>query len=210
MLSPRILAWLRERNVTQERPRLDEAATRRYCAKNRLPTWPSLLAIEARFGGLRGVASDTREIAFGVSKWFGHRKQIDDRLHLLVAIYDPISWFMDETGRIVEIDDLGESFYASDSIAHRIEQLALYDWHARNIFCVDGFRGRSLASELDLVHIREASDSRQRYWASPISGILVRESLEPSDYGKRDLVEKTWISARIPEAFDLAREITER
>lgn len=195
--------------ASRNSPRCDEAAARRYCAKHGIPTWPALLAIEANYGGLRGVGSDRRAIEFGVAKWFGRRREIDGRSHLLVAHYDPILWFMDEAGRIVEIDDLGERFYESDSIAHRIEQLALYDWCANNIASVPGFHGRALATALDLAHIHEASDSRQRYWASAISGILVRESLEPSDYGKRDLVEKTWISARTEDALERARELVE-
>ncbi|MFN0246784.1 MAG: hypothetical protein ACKV2T_07730 [Kofleriaceae bacterium] len=202
-LSPRVRAWLAAHGVTQQRPRLDEAATRRFCAKNKLPTWPSLLAIEARFGGLRGVASDSRVLEFGVST-FGWRREIDGRLHLLVAFFDPILWYMDEAGRIVEIDDLGHRFYESDTIDHRIEQLAVYDWQARHYRSIPGFHGHALAKQLDLIYISEASDSRQRHWASPISGILVRESLEPRDYGSRDLVETTWINARTKAALDRA------
>jgi hypothetical protein len=202
-LSSRVRAWLAAHGVTQQRPRLDEAATRRFCAKNKLPTWPSLLAIEARFGGLRGVASDSRVLEFGVST-FGWRREIDGRLHLLVAYFDPILWYMDEAGRIVEIDDLGHRFYESDSIDLRIEQLALYDWPGRHTGDIPGFHGGSIATALELIYIPEASDSRQRHWASPISGILVRESLEPRDYGSRDLVENTWINTRTKAALDHA------
>lgn len=209
MLSARATQWLHDRGVTQRRPRLTAAAMRRYLADQDLPPWPSLLAVEADFGGLGCITSDERELAFGADNWFGKRRDIDGRPHILVALYEPIRWFMDEGGRIVEIDDLGERFYESDTIAHRIEQLALFDWHGLHRKRLEGFCGRAIAEALDLELLGEACDSRQRFWASPGAtakrGILVRESREPSDYGKRDLVELTWIGAG--GAKDLARAV---
>lgn len=171
---------------------------RRYLTEHQLPAWPALIALESTVGGLGGITKDDRDVSIGVAPRFGTNRVIDGRTHLRVAHYDPILWFMDEAGRIVEIDDLGERFYESDSITHRIEQLALFDWHG-NVECVAGFQGAALAKALELLMIPEACDSRQRYWASPGAtarkGILVRESFEPRDYGSRELVEKTWISA---------------
>lgn len=126
-LSARATRWLDELGVTQRRRRLDEAALRRWLAKHEVPAWPALLAVEARYGGLANPSTSRREIGFGVGRWFGRRRMIDGREHRIVAGYSPIAWFMDEAGRVVEIDDLSEQFYESDTIEHRIEQLAVYD-----------------------------------------------------------------------------------
>ncbi|MGE0400870.1 MAG: hypothetical protein AB7T06_29435 [Kofleriaceae bacterium] len=208
MLSARARAWLAGHGVTQQRPRLDEVATRRYLDEHDLPRWQALVDVETTLGGLGGTASDERIVAFGIAEWFGARRRIDDRLHVLVATYSPISWFMDEAGRIVEIDDVGHRFYESDSIVHRIEQLSLVDWHGRHVHRALGARGRAVARALDLVPIVEASDSRQRFWASrdasPTTGVLVRESLEPDEYGKTALVQLTWITAGTRDELDRA------
>lgn len=196
-LSSRATAWLAGRGVTRQRAPLAERDLRRYLEEQQLPAWPALLAVEAALGGLGGTTPDERDVSIGVP--FGTSRMIDGRLHLCVGYYDPILWYMDEAGRIVEIDDLGERFYESDSVAHRIEQLALFDWHGGIIACVPGFQGTAVATAHGLLPLDEPSDSRQRFWASPGAnarkGILVRESLEPRDYGSRELVEKTWISA---------------
>jgi hypothetical protein len=205
-LSARATAWLDSLGVIQRRPRLGDPEMREWLASRNLPVWRSILAVEARYGGLGSPETYGREITFGVESWFGREHTIDGRRHLLVAAYWPISWFMDEAGRVVEIDDLAEQFYASDSIEHRIEQLAVFERFDDNAR-LEGFHGKTLANAFSLERLDEACDSRQRIWAGP--DLMVRESLEPPGYGKRGLVQLTWVSAdtkaRIQQAVALAR-----
>jgi hypothetical protein len=199
-LSTRARRWLADRGVERERRPADEESVRSALSRAGAPAWPKVIAVELRYGGLRGTdPNDACEVWFG--SWpdsgFGATRKIDERVHVLVGGNGPIRWFIDEAGRIVEIDDLGERFYESDTIEHRVEQLALFDV-GTHVKALEGRHGERIAKELHLVSLREPSDSRQRFWtrdAEDPSTLLVRESLEPSDYGRRDLVPRTWLSA---------------
>jgi len=112
-------------------------------------------------------------------------RMIFDRPHLRIGFYEPIAWYLDESGAVTEVDDLGHTFYRSDSLEKRLEQLALdVTAAAQSRERITGFVGNQLASQLGLVPLPEPSDSRQRYWATPDyavrqrDAILVRESSE--------------------------------
>ena len=197
-LSSTAQAWLIARGATRRRAPYPPGELERRTA---IPNWAPLRAVEATYGGLFGVdPEDMQEIWAGVDETgaFGAEKTIDGRAHRLVGGYGPILWFMDEAGRVVEIDDLGERFYESDTLTHRIEQLARFHFgtHAERL---EGGHGERLARALDLRAIEAATDSRQRYWEAADSSLLVRESLEPADYGSRTLVTLTWLMAPSPE-----------
>jgi hypothetical protein len=209
-LSARARTWLASVGAARARPRLLAEDLRALLEERGVPCWEALLRAEARYGGIGGEGSDGREIWFGPpSRWYGQRKTLDGRAHVLVAAFVPILWFMDETGRIVEIDDLGERFYESDSIDHRIEQLALFD--SGDSHRMAGRRGDELAAVLGLAPIVEAGDSQQRYWAKNGSahetgrGVLLSEVFTPSDYGARDRVWSTWLSS--PKKRELASAV---
>jgi hypothetical protein len=157
----------------------------------------SLVAVETTFGGLSGEASDGREIWFGVRgrTWFGRVRK--GRPLVAVACYSPIVWYMDEAGRVIEFDELGEGFYESDSIAHRIEELAI---HRTSGVSFAGKHGERFAKLLGLSEVAEVRDSMTRAWGEAardhVKGMLVTECFTPSDYGKKDRVWSTWIDAR--------------
>jgi hypothetical protein len=167
--------------------------------------WESLILLERDYGGISG--SDGRELYIGADGAPGGNlvrplKMIFDRPHVCIGYYAPIAWYLDESGAITEVDDQGRSFYRSDSLGKRLEQLALDvtaagDSRER----IQGFLGAQLASQLGLVPLPEPSDSRQRYWATPDfavrqrDAILVRESREPIDRGRAELADCTWVEA---------------
>jgi len=186
--------------AARSRAPLGRAQVERVLEERGLPRWEALARVEARYGGIAGEGDDGRELVLGITGAFGATRAIDGRKHVLVAGYSPIGWFMDEAGRVVEIDDLGERFYESDSIEHRIEQLALFD--AGGSQQLSGQLGEELAAALGLDPIPETSDSFQRYWGSGGSayehgsGVLLCECFTPSDYGAHDRVWSTWLSSR--------------
>jgi hypothetical protein len=191
-LSPTACAWLVARGV--------QPVSRAPLAT----TDPLLLAIHRRYGALSGIDPiDGRELWIASANGFGATRTIDERTHWLIGGYSPIAWWMDDAGVVVEIDDLGQRFYESDTLEHRIEQLALFD-HGPEVERLDGCHGERIAKALGLEPIDHATDSRQRYWMR--FELLVRESLEPSEYGQRDLVERTWVSGPTREAVRAAIE----
>ena len=170
------------------------------------PAWDALVRIEMQLGGLRGAdPRDERELWVQIEH--GAARLLDGEPHVVVGGYSPILWLVRESGRVVELDELGERFYESDSLVHRLEQLALFDSGvpARRY---EGARGEALAARLGLAPIPEASDSMQRYWGTGGSrfetseGVQVSECLTPSDYGARDRVWSTWISCAREEALE--------
>lgn len=217
-LSPLATAWLDSLGATETRAPYTSSELRRALAPNGLD-WEPIVRLEARFGGLGGCGGDGRELYVGADGHpgtpLGPPLRPDARFtrpHLAVGYYDPILWFSDETGRIVEVDDLGHTFYESDDIGKRLEQLALENVAAtRHVLRLDGFHGRALAEALGLVVLPEPSDSRQRYWATAgLDGakedaIVVRESLEPEAYASARLARSTWLYAGTSELLSRAR-----
>lgn len=195
----------------RERGPVPPSELRTLLEKLGVPPWPVFFDAEARYGGIAGVGSDDRELWIGARhRAYGAKRTLDGRPHCVLAAFSPILWYADEAGRIVEIDDLGERFYESDSIEHRIEQLALFD--AGDSERLDGRRGEEIAAILELEPVPEAADSRNRYWARGGSayehgkGVLLWECFTPSDYGKKDLVWSTWIMARAKRDLAAARK----
>lgn len=131
--------------------------------------------------------------------WLEHGAKpviIDGRAHVEVGGFDPIVWLCDDDGRLIELDDLGETFYRADSLAHRVEQLSLERERPVGQPAVHaGKVGEALAAARGLVSVPEASDSYRRIWMQPPGAprCQVIESLEPSAYGKKDLVQRTYV-----------------
>lgn len=198
-LSARALRWLASKGVRRVGPPCSEEETRALLARRGAPSWPVLVAVETTFGGLSGETPDGREIWFGAlgRTWFGRTQK--RRPLVAVGCYSPIVWYMDEGGRVLEFDELGEGFYESDSIAHRIEELAI---HRTSGVSFAGQHGERFAELLGLSEVAEVRDSMTRAWGEAAhdhaKGMLVTECFTPSDYGKKDRIWSTWVAAKEP------------
>jgi len=226
VLSPVARSWLSEQGATFKPTTLDrDALAGELTAAGQNP-WPSLLDLEERLGGLAvPLRADDRDLWCGV-RWslrLARRKRRALRLgwvvwgvpRVRVGGFSPIVWLMAEDGEVVEVDDLGESYYASSSGEKRIEQLAhddLVGGLTRGGYAhVDGFVGERIAAALGLVAVSAPSDAWQRWWASDgfitgesDEGLVVVEVRAPSDYGARDLVAHTYVHARSQAVRDAA------
>lgn len=174
-------------------------ARRRPTKRPPLPVVPDELAarLSAR---ARQWLSEATPHGDGRTVWLGRATKsvtIDGREHVAVGGFDPMTWYSDDEGHIVERDEHGVPFYRADSLAHRIERLSLErEGPSSGEFAVlPGKVGEALAAEWGLVLVPEASDSYQRIWvqAPGAPKCQVVESREPSDYGKSDLVHRTYV-----------------
>jgi hypothetical protein len=195
-LSRRALGWLAWNKVERVAPPCSKEQTKKLLRERGAPAWPVLVAVETTFGGLLGQTSDDRELWFGACGGPCFGKVRKSQPLVCVAAYSPILWYVDEAGRVFEFDELGEPFYESDSIAHRIEQLAV---HRTTGVCFTGRHGERSAKLLGLAEVGEARDSMTRAWGEPaqdhVKGVFVEECFTPSRYGARDRVWSTWIDA---------------
>ena len=216
-LSPRATEWLASLGVTRFRPAFDPATATAVLARAGLG-WAAALEAEARFGGLWGQPTDGREF------WLGllgpheppdagpRRLAIGGRPQVVLGWYGPIALCLDEAGRVTELDELGHTFYVADSLATRIEQLALDLWAVHeHREAIAGRVGRRLAEALGLERLEEPGDRRQSFWATPgltsssRRGVMVVESEEPVAYGAAELHGLTYVSAGSPG--ELARAL---
>lgn len=194
-LSRRAIAWLGARRVTRiAAPRSPEETTARLAAQG-APAWPVLLAVEATFGGLRGDTPDDRELWIGTcgGRWFGSPRK--GAPMYAVAAFSPIVWYMDEGGRVIEYDELGVNVYQSDSLAHRIEELAIHRTIGEPFA---GQHGERFAAALGLTEVAEVRDSMSRAWGEArhdhVRGTLVAEMFAPFEYGQTDRTWTTWVN----------------
>lgn len=115
---------------------------------------------------------------------------------------------MDEAGRVIEIDELGEGFFESDSIAHRIEELAIHRTSGERFA---GQHGARFAELLGLTEVLEVRDSMMRAWGEAAhdhqKGVLISECFTPSDDGTRDRVWSTWVSAKNAVVRELEKKM---
>jgi hypothetical protein len=202
-VSLRAQAWIAFVGARRRAPLAPTAVAHRL-ARVGAPSWPVLFDLEARFS-LEGDVVHGRFLWIGAKhRGFGRTRTIEGRPYVLAGGFDPILWYVGETGHVVEVDDLGERFFESDSVAHRIEQLALEEAAAYRQ--LSGRRGGELAETLDLLPIPEASDSKNAYWRGSDSeaqdGLLVLERFTPRAYGAREREWTTWLLAPKQSALD--------
>lgn len=204
-VSPPAQAWIAFVGGRRRAP-LAPTAVAKQLGRVSAPSWPVLLDLEARFS-LEGDMVHGQVLWVGAkNRLFGHPKTIEGRPYVLAGGFDPILWYVDETGRVVEVDDLGERFFESDSVAFRIEQLALEGPAAYRE--LSGRRGQEIAASLALLPIPEASDSKNAYWGTGGSdyeareGLLVIERFTPREYGAREREWTTWLMAPKESALE--------
>lgn len=117
------------------------------------------------------------------------------RPYTIVGGFDSLSWFVDAEGEVIEVDELGVSFYRADSLAQRMEQLALERGQRGTPVVHAGRVGAALAKARGLVLVREAKDSGHCTWmqreGEPPCQVV--ESFEPTEYGQTERVWRTYV-----------------
>jgi hypothetical protein len=116
--------------------------------------------------------------------------------YTLVGGFDMVVWLVDAEGKVIEVDDLGVSFYAADSLAQRMEQLALERERPPGVPSVHTGRvGAALAKARGLVLVGEAKDSGHCTWmqreGEPPCQVV--ESFEPTEHGATERVWRTYV-----------------
>lgn len=116
--------------------------------------------------------------------------------YTIVGGFDFLDWFVDAEGKVIEVDELGVPFYAADSLAHRMEQLALEHERPPGDPAVHPGRvGAALAKARGLVLVPEAKDSGHCTWmqreGEPPCQVV--ESFEPTEYGATERVWRTYV-----------------
>jgi len=115
--------------------------------------------------------------------------------YAIVGGFDSVNWFVDAEGKVIEVDELGVSFYAADSLAQRMEQLAL-ERERRGVPVVhDGRVGAPIAKARGLALVGEAKDSGHCTWmqCEGEQPCQVVESFEPTAYGRSERVWRTYV-----------------
>jgi hypothetical protein len=219
--SPVARAWLAAAGATlpdadpKRKGVVDRDALVSGLARHGFELTPELLALEETFGGVVGRRPDDRVLWIGIaaSLALGDRKRPRVRMvrelwgqtRFCVGGFDPCEWWASATGEIVEVDDLGESTFASSSVAKRIEQLAHDSLRLGSQFShVQSAAGAVMAKALALRPLAEPTDAWQRWWCDEKRATFVVELRAPSTYGARDLVTRSYVYARSKTKRDRA------